>query len=216
MGDEHVPAEEAVLSPVEAQRLIREERAAAHRSLSPDPRLLYWPWGVAWLVGFGLLYLRHGPDDRALVAMPGWLPLATLFTLMAVALLISGVSGARAVRHVRGESSAKGAQYGFAWFLGFAGISVTAGRVSDHLPPEQVGLLWAGLSVGFVGAMYLAGGAIWGERDLAILGVWVAVINVVGVVAGPGWHSLVIAAAGGGGLLVAGAIARYRSRDEHE
>ena len=46
----------------------------------------------------------------------------------------------------------------------------------------------------------MAGGAIWKSRDLFILGGWIAVINVVGVLAGPGWHSLVISLAGGGGL----------------
>src|SRR5690606_2748185 len=158
--------DEAPLSADEAQRLIEQRRAEASRKLSPDPRLLYWPWGVSWLGGFALLFLRYGPDGRVLLDMPAWLPLTTLYALMFAAFLTSGISRARSARHIRGASQAKGMLYGSAWLLGFTGIAVTAGRVSDHLPADLIGLLWAALSVSFVGAMYLAGGAIWGDRHL--------------------------------------------------
>ena len=58
----------------------------------------------------------------------------------------------------------------------------------------------------------MAGGAIWLDRDLFRLGVWISVINLAGVLAGPGWHALVVSVAGGGGILVAGALARLRQR----
>ncbi|MEK8108528.1 hypothetical protein NKG94_33475 [Micromonospora sp. M12] len=44
-----------------ALRLIEDQRSATVRRLDPDARLLYWPWGVAWLVGFGLFFLRFSP-----------------------------------------------------------------------------------------------------------------------------------------------------------
>ena len=56
-------------------RLIERERAAAERNLTPDPRLLLWPWGFAWLIGFTVYFLRFGPDGRVFVDMPDWLPL---------------------------------------------------------------------------------------------------------------------------------------------
>src|SRR5436190_732285 len=77
--DDHPPA-----SPAESLRLIAEERATATRELIPDIRLLSWPWGIAWLVGFGLLFLRFGPNDRVFVSMPVWLPLTVLYTLLAI------------------------------------------------------------------------------------------------------------------------------------
>lgn len=209
---DHAEQDEIPPSLVEAQRLIAEQRALAVRSLSADPRLFYWPWGIAWLVGFALFYLRHGPHERVLVAMPSWLPLATLFALMVAAMVVSGVAGARSARHIRGESRVKGMAYGLAWFLGFVGIGSTAGRVSDLLPSPEANLLWAGLSLGFVAAMYLAGGAVWGDRDMVALGGWMGAVNAAGVAAGPGWHSLVAATLGAGGLLVAGQIAAVRRR----
>ncbi len=212
MTDEVHPGGDATddgppISAAESLRLIKEQQEATERSLTPDPRLIYWPWGLAWLIGFGLLYLRHGPGDQVLWNLPGWLPLASLFVLMLTAGLVSGIAGARAGSAVSGESNIKGMMYGFAWFLGFAGMAVTLARIEDFLPEPQVGLIWAATSVGLVSVLYLAGGAIWKSWDLFILGCWLAVINVGGVLAGPGWHSLVISLAGGGGLIVAGAIA---------
>jgi hypothetical protein len=195
------------LDPAESLRLIERERAEAARQLIPDPRLLYWPWGVAWLVGFGLLFLRFGPDDTVYVDMPSWLPLTTMFTLLIGAGIVSGVGGARAARHVSGPSSVQGAMYGTSFFLGFAGLAVTISRVSDQLPDAFAGLLWGAASVGLVGALHMAGGALWSDRHLFGLGVWVSIINIVGVLAGPGWHSLVVSLAGGGGMLLVGALA---------
>ena len=194
----------------ESLRLIREQRAEAERSLTPDPRLLYGSWGLAWLVGFGLLFLRDGPDGRVFVSMPRWLPLATLFGLMIIAAVVSAVVGTRAYRHVTGESSTKGRRYGLAWFMGFFGVGVIAGRLSDRLPEDEVGLLWASMSVAVVAVLYLAGSAVWSDRPMFVLGSWIGIVNIVGVIAGAGWHSLAIAVAGGGGLLMAGLYERFR------
>jgi hypothetical protein len=44
------------------------------------------------------------------------------------------------------------------------------------------------------------------------LGAWTCLVNVLGIVVGPGWHSLIIAVAGGGGMLVAGLVGWLRLR----
>src|SRR6187401_2209738 len=105
--DDHPPAD-----PAESLRLIAEERATAARELIPDIRLLSWPWGIAWLVGFGLLFLRFGPDDRVFVSMPAWLPLAVLYTLLAAAAVISATVSSRAGRRTSGPSSSRGLLFG--------------------------------------------------------------------------------------------------------
>ena len=197
MDDEAAP-----ISAADTLRLIDEQRAATERSLTPDARLLYWPWGIAWLIGFGLLFLRYGPDSRILVDMPSWLPLSTLYALMIVAFVVSGVAGAKASRHMSGQSSVTGALYGWTWFLAFGGFSALAIRISPHLPPQWSGLLWGAGSVGVVGLMYLNGGAIWRTRDLFALGLWITVINVLGIIAGPGWHSLVTSLKAGGSMMI--------------
>jgi hypothetical protein len=205
--DELPPAD-----PAAALRLIAEQQAEAARRLSPNLLWYYWPWGLAWLIGFGLLFLHLGPNGRVFVEMPLWLPLSTLFTLLIGAGIISAVTGARTYGQVTGDSRQRGLWYGLSWGLGFSGVMTVLGPVSDHLPEDLAGLLWAGVSVGLTGALHMAGGAIWLDRNLFRLGAWISVINIVGVIAGPGWHALVISVAGGGGMLVAGVVFLLRDR----
>ncbi len=206
------PSELAPASPAETLRLIDAERAETQRRLTADPRLVYVPWGLAWLIGHALLFLRFGPDDRVLVAMPAALPLIVLFALLIVALVVSSRAGFRAGRHVVGVSSVQGMRYGLAWTAGFGSVVVIASRLSGMLPPAEVRLLWSALSVALVGVLYMAGAAIWQARDMFVLGSWITLVNIGGVLAGPGWHSLATCVAGGGGLLVAGLVAWRRWR----
>jgi hypothetical protein len=199
------------MDPAESLRLIERERAEAERVLTPDPRLFLWPWAFAWLIGFTVYFLRFGPDGRVFVAMPDWVPLATLLALMIVAGVVTGVTGARAGRWVSGKSSTQGAMYGISWSIAFAGMSTVLARISDYLPEPQVNLLWAGVMVGLTGALHMAGGAIYNDRSLFVLGAYISVVNFGGVLAGPGWHSLILAVLGGVGMLVAGWLSNVRS-----
>jgi hypothetical protein len=191
-------------SAAESLELIRKEQAAAARTLELNPLLYYVPWGAAWLIGFGLLFLRYGPDGRVFVNLPAWLPLVSLFALMALAMastvLVSAVRG----RGLEGRSSWQGTAYGFTWFFAFAGVGTTTSHFARLLPEPERGLLWACASVGLVGAMYMCGAAVWLSRDMFIFGAWLTVINVAGVLAGAGWHSLIISRGGGGGLILLG------------
>ncbi len=205
-GDVRLEDDAAPASAAESLRMIESQRAAAQRSLAPDPRLIYWPWGIAWLIGFSLLFLRHGPHEQVRWDMPSWLPLTVLYVLMGGASVASGITGARANRHVTGESSTKGRMYGLSWFLGFASMAVILDHFGPMLPQDEQGLLWAASSIALVGLLYMTGAAIWKAPELFVLGAWVTISNLGGVLAGPGWHSLVAALAGGGGLIVAGFV----------
>ncbi|GAA0816265.1 transporter [Spirilliplanes yamanashiensis] len=198
--------------PADPLAVIARERATAERGLTPDPRMFSWPWGVAWLVGFTLFFLRFGPDGRVFVDLPGWLPLTTLLGLMIAAGVVTGVAGARAGRHVSGPSSRQGALYGVSWSIGFAGMSVVLSQFTGLLSEAMSGLLWAGVMVGLTGVLHMAGGAAFDDRHLFVLGAGISVVNVAGVLAGPGWHSLVVAVAGGGGMLLAGLLGWLRWR----
>jgi hypothetical protein len=199
--DELPPAD-----PAESLRLIEREQNETERRITPDPRFLLWPWGLAWLVGFTLYFLRFGPDGRVFVDLPSWLPLTALLGLIMAAGIVTGVVGARAGRSITGPSSRQGAMYGITWSVAFAGVSIVLSRVSDLLPDAQLSLLWAGTMVALTGALHMVGGAIWNDRSLFALGAWISLINIAGVLVGPGWHSLIVAIAGGGGMLVAGTL----------
>ncbi|MEV4637950.1 transporter [Actinoplanes sp. NPDC049548] len=172
--------------------LIQQEQAAMVRRIVPDPRLLLWPWGIAWLLGFTVFFLRYGPDDRVLVAMPPWLPLVFLLALIATAGTITGIVGARAARQVTGPSSRQGGMYGLTWALAFAGMISVLNRIGDQLPTGLANLVYAGTMTALTGALHMAGGALWDDRTLFRLGAFISVINVVGVILGAGWHALVV------------------------
>jgi hypothetical protein len=195
------------VDPAESLRLIAQERATTERVLIPDPRLLLWPWGIAWAIGFTVYFLRYGPDGRVFVDMPAWLPLTVLMGLIITAGITTGIVGARAGRYVTGPSSVQGAMYGITWSVAFAGVAVVLSQVSGVLPDDKLNLLWAGVMVALTGALHMAGGTIYRDRSLFALGAWTSVVNVIGVIAGPGWHSLILAVGGGGGMLAAGTYA---------
>ncbi|GAA3347536.1 hypothetical protein GCM10020358_62700 [Amorphoplanes nipponensis] len=198
------------LDPAESLRLIAREQAATVRRLTPDPRLLLWPWGLAWLVGFGVFFLRFGPGGRVYVDMPDFLPLTVLLAAITLAGIVTGFVGARAGRQVSGPTSRQGAMYGFTWSVAFIGMAVLLSRVSELLPVPDANLLWAGAMVALTGALHMAGGALWNDRVLYVLGISISVVNVVGIALGPGWHALVVAVLGGGGMLVAGLVSWLR------
>jgi hypothetical protein len=200
------------VDPAESLRLIEQERATTERVLTPDPRLLLWPWGIAWAIGFTVYFLRFGPGDRVFVDMPSWLPLTVLMTLIIAAGITTGIVGARAGRYVSGPSTVQGAMYGITWSIAFAGVAVVLGQVSGALPDDKLNLLWAGVMVALTGALHMAGGAMYGDRGLFALGAWTSLINVIGVFTGPGWHSLILAVGGGGGMLVAGTLQWLKRR----
>jgi hypothetical protein len=204
--DELPPAD-----PAASLRLIAQERAAIQRRLIPDSRLQLWPWGFAWLIGFGVFFLRFGPDNRILVDMPAWVPLTVLLGLITLAGIITGVVGARAARQVSGPSSRQGAMYGFTWSVAFIAMAVLLSRLSHLLPVPEANLLWAGAMVALTGVLHMAGGTIWDDRDLYVLGISINVVNVAGIIAGPGWHALIVAVLGGGGMLVAGLVSWLRT-----
>ncbi|MEV0994149.1 hypothetical protein [Nonomuraea sp. NPDC050202] len=198
-------------SPEEMLRVIEEQRAATTKWLSGDPLLIYIPWGVAWLLGFTALFLHYGLDGR---------PYAPISQMQAVGVLLAGLIVAGAVaargfvwmnRRVRGDTNARGAMFGYAWFAGFALMNVICARMSPQLPPEESGLLWGGCSLMLVAVLYMAGGAIFLAWPMFFLGVWIAAVNGLGVLLGAGWHALLSAVLLGGGFIAVGVLARRRS-----
>lgn len=198
--------------PAEALRLIDDERANLERELTPDPRWMYWPWGVTWLIGFGLFFLRWGPDQRVLVDLPTWVPIGALTALLMAAGALSGIKSARASTAISGPAIDRGRMFGFSWSAGLGGLALVFSQFTDIVPEFRLGILWGGGLVALIGTLFMAGGAVWNDRASFLLGAWISVVNAAGVLAGPGWHSLIVAVAGGGGLLVAGLVGWLRLR----
>ncbi|MDF2848856.1 MAG: hypothetical protein K0R97_2838 [Oerskovia sp.] len=205
------PDDEQPLDPAESLRLIAAQQEKA-KDVEPDGRVLYGVWGLAWLLGYTTLYVSslRSPATatleigaRDVVGQPEpWAVLAFTF-LVVGAVAITIVHIMTRVSGVRGASARSGALYGWAWFISFAAMSMVLGGLARAgANPEVMSLASNSLSCLVVGIMYLAGGAMWQETRLYVLGVWILLVAGAATIVGlPGLY-LVMAVAGGGGFLL--------------
>ncbi|WP_336205115.1 hypothetical protein [Nonomuraea sp. LPB2021202275-12-8] len=201
---------ERVPSPEETLRLIEEQRVATVKALRGDPLLLYAPWGMAWLLGFGAFFLHYGLHGVPYAPISQNQALGVLMSAQVVAGGLAAFGIVKMAGQVRGETSAKGTMYGYSWFVGMVLLGVIATRVSPMLPAAESGLLWAGASLMLVAVLYMTGGAIYLDWPMFFVGVWIAAVNALGVLLGPGWHALLTAVLLGGGQIAAGFWLRRR------
>ncbi|MET7326590.1 hypothetical protein [Nonomuraea sp. NPDC005650] len=204
--------DEQVTSPEEMLRLIEEQREATTRRLRGDPLLLYVPWGVAWLLGFTAFFLHYGLDGHPYAPISQMQALAVLMGAQIVAGAVAAFGIVRMSMGIRGDHTARGTMFGYAWFAGMLLVVVIATRVSALLPPEESGLVWGGASLMIVAVLHMAGGAIWLNWPMFFIGAWVAGVDAVGVLLGAGWHALLTAVLLGGGFIVAGLWLRRDGR----
>lgn len=211
-ADDPAAPDLTTLGPADSLALIAEQRARVEAWVDVDARVVLGVWGVAWLLGFGLLWLAMGEAPVLDLAAPvtwsvfgGLLALASAITIWQTTRSSAGVTGA---------SATQGAMYGWSWFLAFAGIGglgYALGRTDTH-PDVQMLVMTAAAAL-IVGALYMAGGAVWRDRVQFTLGAWICLATTVGVVVGTPHMLLVMALAGGGGMLVAaGVLGRHRAR----
>ncbi|WP_214409025.1 hypothetical protein [Sphaerisporangium fuscum] len=203
-GDE----DEGALGLEESLRLIEGQRAVTARRLWGGTALFCVPWGVAWLVGFGAFFLHYGLSERPYGLISAEAATAVLFAALLLALVATCYMVAKQGALTRGVSRQRGTMYGLSWFLAFAPMWLIAGHFAPLLHDAEASLLWASLSVWIVSVLSMAGAAVWRHPPMFYLGVWIGVVNSAGVLAGPGWHSLLSSIAGGGGLILFGLLPR--------
>ncbi len=183
----------------DAAEIIERQRQLAAARIEPDARLLYGVWGAAWLVGFGTFYLVAA----RIVGVPIWVAGLVFFGVLTAAGAITGVHITGRVRGVRGHSQS-GAMHGIAWLVGLAALApFLVGTVQLGMSVPAQAALFAGAFPFLVGVLYLAGGALWQDRLQYGMGVWIILAAAVSPFVGVPGNYLVLALAGGGGLLVA-------------
>ena len=176
---------------------------------------MHMAWSTAWFLGFGLLFLHDSPGHRTFVSMPDWLPLTVLGVLLVNAAVTTAVLGVKVFGggRVDPRTAQQAKWYGMAWLLGFVSLLITIGKITHGLSSDTTGLIWGTTTTGLVAALHLSGSAIWGDRSQFRQGLWVTLINVVGVLAGAGWQAGILSVAGGAVGLAIGFrdIARNRA-----
>ena len=169
--------------------------------------MLFGVWGLAWLVGYGVMWWTATTSPTRTATGAGGL----VFGAVAVTgLVVTLVHVARATHGIAGTSRTVGAMYGWAWSVGFVGQGlVVAGVIRAGAGPEVVALVANGAACLVVGLLYMAGGALWQQRSMYAIGTWmIATAGAASLVAMPAGY-LVMALAGGGGMLLACALAAW-------
>lgn len=202
-------ADGATPGPAESLAIIDAQRALVRDRAEPDGRLLFGLWGVAWVIGYSALFWTA--KDAV-----GQRPAAWAFTVFAaclgIAVVVTIVHVLLRTRGVRGISARSGMMYGWSWTIGFVGIvAINNGLMRAGAGTEVLDLAWNALPCLFVGVMYLAGGALWQEWTVFVLGVWIILVAGAATVVGLPTTYLVMATAGGGGMLV-GALVTHLVR----
>lgn len=203
------PDPEAPLDAAASLALVADQQRALRRLVEPDNRLLFAVWGLAWLLGYALLWWS---SDRT-GASPGGLAFAGFAALLVAAVVVTMVHTISRSRVVSGPSATAGAMYGWAWTISFVAVYlVMSGLERAGLAGEPLHLAWNALPCLIVGLLYLGGGAMWQARGLYVLGVWILLVAGAATVVGlPGTY-LVMAGAGGGGFLVMAVVEHARNR----
>jgi hypothetical protein len=197
--------------------LLRDEQQRIDRRMAAGVPAILLSWGLAWLVGFGVLWAAAAE----VISLPVPVAVGITLALMVVALALSAILGARMGRGIRTSTSAAwtGTVYGLTWPAGLIGIFLIglALRVQG-LPAALQTLYDSSAIVVFVGIMYLVAGAIWHTWQAAAMGAWLVVVGGVAPFFGSPTHFLVFALAGGGvfllGALYTGVWASGRRRTE--
>ena len=204
----------ADIPPAEARDPAQEQLADLTARVKNGIQIMHVTWGLAWLAGNGLFFLRSGPGNRVFVDVPSWLPLTVLLGLLVVASVTTAILGVRVFgRGATDPTYVRQAKwYGTAWLLGFAGLLITVGKVTHGLSSDDQGLIWIVTTTGLAATLHLAGSAIWLDRSQLRLGLWLMLVNVVGAIAGQGWQALIVAVAGGGVMLYLGLVGMLRGR----
>ncbi len=187
--------------------LIESQRARVEAETDVDPVLLYGVWGAAWLVGFGLWALTAlQADGGRVLDLPDPLVGGVFAVLIVSAAAVTTWHGVRAGRGLRGEGQMRGAMYGWSWFLAFVGLFAVMSAIGRQgASDELMSLLSPLLACLLVGVMQMMGGAVWKDRALFAIGVWVLLCTAVaGLLGLPNFYVVMSLAGGGGFLLGAG------------
>ncbi len=212
------PDDEAPLDPAAMLALAEDQRRSVEGQLASFVPVIVTAWGVAWLVGFGCLWLIDGLAPAFALPLP--VAVGIFVALLAGAIVLSAVLGIRSGRGMRGNTGEAftGIVYGCTWTVGsLAIVGFAQGLIFNGMSPELANVFYPIAFVMFAGIMYILSAALWRAVPMLFLGVWTLIVAVVAPFFGTPTHYLVLALGGGIGFLALGIasfvyLARLRAR----
>lgn len=185
--------------------LVEDQKRAVEGQMASFVPVIVTTWGIAWLVGFGCLWLIDGLAPAFALPLP--LAVAIFVVLLVAAIAVSAVLGIRSGRGVRGNSAEAfgGIVYGCTWTIGSLAIAGFGGGMTyNGMSSELANIFYPIAFVIFSGIMYIVSAAMWRAVPMLILGVWTLVVAVAAPFFGMPTHYLVLALGGGLGFLALG------------
>ncbi|MBX9244528.1 hypothetical protein ICW40_06865 [Actinotalea ferrariae] len=204
------PDDDAPLDPELVAQIVADQRARVRSAIDVEARVLFGAWGVAWLLGFGALWVAESQEAA---------PFGEGVALAVFGALLLAAGGVTAwhltvrTRGVHGTSAVQGAMYGWTWFVTFLGVfalpqALERAGASGDVQTTVMTVVPALV----VGALYMAGGAMWGDRTQFTLGAGIGVVTAVAALVGLPHMLGVMAVAGGGGMLLTAGVDAVRRR----
>lgn len=191
--------------------LTEQQRRVDAAQLAPIP-WLYAIWGVAWLIGYAVLWSAW-EGGNPWFRIPGVAAGVAFGVLIVASTVASIVVSTRINRGVQTLSSFQGAVYGISWSLsGFATFALGAGLAFNGMSSELVSVYFPSAFGLTVGTLYLGGAALWKDKGQLVLGIALLAISVIAPFAGQPTNNLVIAIGGGGAFLIGALTTQLRIR----
>jgi len=204
--DDDTALDDAPLDPAAMLALVHNQQDGISRSMARQIPWILLAWGIAWVVGYGALWLIDGA--RPAFALPTPVASVIFATLLIAASVLSAIIGSRSGRGIRSSSSAAftGTVFGVTAFAGFLSIWVFAAAMSANGMPESLEPLFFPTGMGIIiGIMYLMAGAIWHAVPSIVLGGLLLAVALIAPFFGYPHHYLFFAIAGGA-VFLGGAV----------
>lgn len=198
------------LDPAAALELVTSEQSRMQRRMASWLPVILGAWGIAWSVGFMMLWLIDGLAPAFRMPLP--IAVASFIVLMVGAIAASAVGGARMGRGIRAGAAAAwtSSVFGVAWPVGFIAIYALGGALlAAGMSRDVANIYYPTAAVMFVGIMYFVAGGIWQNWGSIVMGCWIVLVACVAPYFGYPTHYLVFAIAGGGVFLAAAVFTAF-------
>ncbi|WP_127819596.1 hypothetical protein [Microbacterium sp. CPCC 204701] len=217
-NEDHLSTDDEPLDPAGMLALVEDQRRSVVGQIASFVPAILTAWGIVWLIGFGTLWLIDGLAPA--FALPVPLAVSIFIVLLAAAILVSAVLGARSGRGRRGNrgEAFSGIVYGATWAVGsLAIVGFAQGLLYNGMPAGLFSVFYPVAYALFAGIMYVLSAALWRAVPMLVLGLWTLAVAVAAPFFGAPTHYLVLALGCGLGFLalaVASSIhlARLRAR----
>lgn len=196
--NENKITDDAPLDPAAMLALLQGEQSSVQRQIARDVPWILFSWGLAYLLGYGALWLIDGL--RPTFALPLAVSVVVFIALLVGATVVSVILGSRTGRGRKASSSAAftGTVYGVTGSAAFFAMYIFAFALTANGMSESLQTIFFPTAMGIVIAiMYLIAGAIWHAVPSIVMGGGILIVSLVAPFFGYPTHYLVFAIAGG-------------------